>query len=74
MEEATFVDRHGVGVFTRCWPVDALEGVVLIAHGASEHSARYERFAHSAERSRASPRSRLIIVATESRDQRPARA
>ena len=38
MEEARCVDRHGVEVFTQRWPVDAARRVVLIAHGASEHS------------------------------------
>lgn len=47
METASFVDRHGVEVFTRCWPVDAARGVMLIAHGASEHSGRYDRFAQA---------------------------
>ena len=47
MDERTFVDRHGVAVFTRWWPVDEPLGVVLIAHGASEHSGRYDRFARA---------------------------
>jgi alpha-beta hydrolase superfamily lysophospholipase len=47
VEERTFVDAHGVEVFTRWWPVDGPKGVVLIAHGASEHSARYDRFAQA---------------------------
>src|SRR5262245_66194847 len=47
MEERTFVDAHGVEVFSRWWTVDAPRGVVLIAHGASEHSGRYERFARA---------------------------
>lgn len=45
MDERRFVDAHGVEVFTRWWPVDGAVGVVLIAHGASEHSGRYDRFA-----------------------------
>ncbi len=44
MEESTFVDGHGVEVFTRWWPVDSPRAVVLISHGASEHSGRYDRF------------------------------
>lgn len=47
MEETTFVDAHGVEVFTRWWPADAPAGVVLISHGASEHSGRYDRFARA---------------------------
>jgi alpha-beta hydrolase superfamily lysophospholipase len=47
MEERTFVDTHGVEVFSRWWNVDDPTGVVLIAHGASEHSGRYDRFARA---------------------------
>jgi alpha-beta hydrolase superfamily lysophospholipase len=47
MDERTFVDAHGVEVFTRWWPVDAPTGVVLVSHGASEHSGRYDRFARA---------------------------
>ena len=47
MEERSFVDRTGVEVFTRWWAIDAPRGVVLISHGASEHSGRYDRFAHA---------------------------
>jgi alpha-beta hydrolase superfamily lysophospholipase len=45
MGERTFVDSHGVQVLSRWWPVDSPRGIVLLSHGASEHSARYERFA-----------------------------
>lgn len=45
MDEQTMVDSHGVEVFSRSWPVDAPIGLVVIAHGASEHSGRYDRFA-----------------------------
>lgn len=45
MVERTFRDAHGVEVFSRWWLVDSPVGVVVIAHGASEHSGRYERFA-----------------------------
>jgi alpha-beta hydrolase superfamily lysophospholipase len=38
-------DSHGVQVFVRRWEIDAPRGRVLIAHGASEHSGRYDRFA-----------------------------
>jgi alpha-beta hydrolase superfamily lysophospholipase len=47
MENSSFVDQYGVKVFTRCWPVDGARGVVLLAHGASEHSGRYDRFAQA---------------------------
>jgi pimeloyl-ACP methyl ester carboxylesterase len=40
-------DAHGVEVFSRWWTIDEPRGVVLIAHGASEHSGRYDRFAHA---------------------------
>ena len=47
MEERTFVDAHGVEIFTRWWMIDNPRAVVLIAHGASEHSGRYDRFARA---------------------------
>lgn len=47
MEETTFTDAHGVEVFARWWPVQDPRGVVLISHGASEHSGRYDRFARA---------------------------
>lgn len=47
MEERTFLDSHGVEIFTRWWPVDDPRAVVVIAHGASEHSGRYDRFARA---------------------------
>jgi alpha-beta hydrolase superfamily lysophospholipase len=47
MDERTMVDSHGVEVFSRWWPVDAPTAVVIIAHGASEHSGRYDRFANA---------------------------
>lgn len=47
MDEQTTVDSHGVEVFSRSWPVDSPAGVVIIAHGASEHSGRYDRFARA---------------------------
>ena len=47
MEERTFSDTHGVDVFSRWWTVDDPVGSVLIAHGASEHSGRYDRFARA---------------------------
>jgi alpha-beta hydrolase superfamily lysophospholipase len=45
--EQRFTDSHGVEIFTRWWPIDAPTGVVVIAHGASEHSGRYDRFARA---------------------------
>lgn len=45
MDERRFVDAHGVDVFTRWWPIADPDAVVLISHGASEHSGRYDRFA-----------------------------
>lgn len=47
MDERTLTDQHGVDVFTRWWPIESPNGVVLLSHGASEHSARYERFAQA---------------------------
>jgi alpha-beta hydrolase superfamily lysophospholipase len=45
--ERAFVDAHGVEVFSRWWTIDEPRGVVLISHGASEHSGRYDRFARA---------------------------
>jgi alpha-beta hydrolase superfamily lysophospholipase len=45
MHEQTMVDSHGATVFSRSWPVESPRGLVVIAHGASEHSGRYDRFA-----------------------------
>lgn len=47
MDERTFVDVHGVEVFSRWWTIDDVRGLVLVAHGASEHSGRYHRFANA---------------------------
>ena len=47
MDERIFVDGHGVEVFTRSWTVGTPVGVVLVSHGASEHSGRYDRFARA---------------------------
>ncbi len=47
MGERTVLDAHGVEVFSRWWPLDDPRGLVLIAHGASEHSGRYDRFAQA---------------------------
>lgn len=47
MGEHTFQDADGVDVFYRSWSVPSPKGVVVIAHGASEHSARYDRFARA---------------------------
>ena len=45
MDEETFIDAHGVEIFYRRWPRADAKGVVVIAHGACEHSGRYDRFA-----------------------------
>jgi alpha-beta hydrolase superfamily lysophospholipase len=47
VDERTFVDAHGVEIFTRWWTIDNPRAFVLIAHGASEHSGRYDRFARA---------------------------
>lgn len=43
----TLVDAHGVTVLTRSWSVDGARALVLLSHGASEHSGRYGRFARA---------------------------
>jgi alpha-beta hydrolase superfamily lysophospholipase len=43
--EGTFTADNGIEVFHQAWRVDAPRGTVVIAHGASEHSGRYARFA-----------------------------
>lgn len=50
MEERRFVDAHGVEVLSRWWPVDGARGLVVVSHGASEHSGRYDRFATALNR------------------------
>jgi alpha-beta hydrolase superfamily lysophospholipase len=46
MDEFTFRDADAVEVFARRWlPAGTPRAVVLIAHGLSEHSGRYARFA-----------------------------
>lgn len=45
MQEETFEDRHGVAVLLRRWDVASPRACVVLAHGASEHSGRYGRFA-----------------------------
>lgn len=46
MDALTFTDSFGVDVAYYRWTPDgAPKAVVLIAHGASEHGARYDRFA-----------------------------
>lgn len=47
MNERTLIDEHGVEIATRWWPLDGARGTVLISHGASEHSGRYDRFARA---------------------------
>ena len=46
-DERSFVDAFGVEVFTRRWMIDRPKGLVLVSHGASEHSGRYDRFARA---------------------------
>jgi alpha-beta hydrolase superfamily lysophospholipase len=51
MEEFTFEGADGVEVFARRWtPADAPRAAVVIAHGMSEHSGRYARFADALAR------------------------
>lgn len=46
MDELTFVDADGIEVFYRRWiPGGDVRAIVVIVHGASEHSGRYARFA-----------------------------
>ena len=47
MGEHTFTDKDGVEVFYRTWPLDEPKATVVIAHGMSEHSGRYDRFARA---------------------------
>jgi alpha-beta hydrolase superfamily lysophospholipase len=47
MDERTFVDAYGIAIFARWWMIDDPRALVLISHGASEHSARYDRFARA---------------------------
>jgi alpha-beta hydrolase superfamily lysophospholipase len=45
METATLTDADGIEIFYRRWlPAADPRAMVLILHGASEHSARYARF------------------------------
>ncbi|MCP3935559.1 MAG: alpha/beta hydrolase [Actinomycetia bacterium] len=51
MKQAWFTDTDGVEIFYRTWTPDfAPRGAFVIAHGASEHSGRYARFAESLNR------------------------
>jgi alpha-beta hydrolase superfamily lysophospholipase len=46
MDELTFRDADGIDVFYRRWlPSGTPRAGVIVAHGLSEHSARYARFA-----------------------------
>jgi alpha-beta hydrolase superfamily lysophospholipase len=47
VNDRTLIDADGVEIFYRAWPQPRARGVVVIAHGASEHSGRYDRFAHA---------------------------
>lgn len=50
MEQRTFTDTDGVEIATRWWLVEDPKALVLISHGASEHSGRYGRFAEALNR------------------------
>lgn len=43
--EATTTADDGIEVFHQRWSIDDPKGTVVLAHGASEHSGRYARFA-----------------------------
>lgn len=43
--EGTFTAADGIEVFHQAWRVEGPAGSVVVAHGASEHSGRYARFA-----------------------------
>jgi len=45
MTELSLRDEHGVDVFYRRWRCADPQGIVVVSHGASEHSGRYDRFA-----------------------------
>ncbi len=45
MKTRSFIDAHGVEVFSNWWPTGSPTAIVVISHGASEHSGRYDRFA-----------------------------
>jgi alpha-beta hydrolase superfamily lysophospholipase len=47
MNTHSFIDAHGVEVFSHWWPIESPTAVVVISHGASEHSGRYDRFARA---------------------------
>lgn len=47
METHSFIDAHGVEVFSNWWLIESPTAIVVISHGASEHSGRYGRFAQA---------------------------
>ena len=47
METRNFTDAYGVEVYSNWWPIEAPTAIVIISHGASEHSGRYDRFAQA---------------------------
>ncbi|HEY7106667.1 MAG TPA: alpha/beta hydrolase [Acidimicrobiia bacterium] len=50
-EEFTFVDEDGIEVFCRRWlPAAEARAIVVVVHGAAEHSGRYARFADTLAR------------------------
>ena len=48
MDELTLTDPDGIDIFYRRWlPDGRRRAIVLVLHGASEHSGRYHRFAEA---------------------------
>src|SRR4051812_32548814 len=47
VDELSLRDEHGVDVFYRRWTSPPPQAVVVLSHGASEHSGRYDRFARA---------------------------
>jgi alpha-beta hydrolase superfamily lysophospholipase len=47
MIELVLTDPFGVDIFTRFWECPDPVGAVLLVHGASEHSGRYDRLARA---------------------------
>ncbi len=47
MTMQSFTDTHDVEVFYQTWPLAEAKASVVVAHGASEHSGRYGRFAEA---------------------------
>lgn len=47
MQTATLIDSDGIEIFYRSWLPAAPTAIVLVLHGASEHSGRYDAFARA---------------------------